>query len=223
MLGHTLYETRDFGFPLEYANTANLKKWKEITKKANFEELMHELFRIRTSKNGVFGIKIHYSHIKQFGGFDNLVKFFPNPHFVLLRRKELLKQAISLSIARQTGQWIASQKKLSETLNYDFEEILQNLKSINSENSNWKYLLETRSQKYIEIEYSDLISNIQCNLNKIYRFTGQAEPTNKIHKATTTKVQSDEINNEWYEKFLLDHQHRAAKSGWTLNRWKSIS
>ena len=33
MLGHALHNTHAFGFPLEYANPANLKKWKEKSAK----------------------------------------------------------------------------------------------------------------------------------------------------------------------------------------------
>lgn len=103
MFGHALYQTGKFGFPLEYGNAANLAEWKRRLKIEDFGQVMSEIQRRRTSPNGVFGIKIHYKHIKLLGGFDNLGKLFPGATYILLSRKDVMGQAISLSIAKQTG------------------------------------------------------------------------------------------------------------------------
>ncbi len=110
MLGHTLHETGAFGFPLEYANPANLREWKRRIEMESTEEVIRELTQRRTSPNGVFGIKLHYTHINVLGGFDGVQALFPEAYYVLLSRKDVLKQAVSLAIAKQTGVWIAGQQ-----------------------------------------------------------------------------------------------------------------
>ena len=83
MLGHALKKTNCFGFPLEYANPVNLSKWKSIFKTENLFDTLRELQHRRTSSNGIFSIKIHYSHIKQFGKFNQLNNFFPNAYYII--------------------------------------------------------------------------------------------------------------------------------------------
>src|SRR5690554_4240321 len=110
MLGHALQATGSFGFPLEYGNPSNLAEWKKRLGVDGLPELVSAIQAIRTSPNGVFSIKIHYPHIDNFGGIDVIKKLFPESYFVFLTRKDLLNQAISLSIAKQTGVWISGQK-----------------------------------------------------------------------------------------------------------------
>ena|SRR5690554_247963 len=86
MLGHLLYQTGAFGFPLEYANPRNLKEWHRRFALEDQREVFRNIQTKRTSPNGVFGVKLHYSHLSIVGGITQLLEDYPDPHFVILTR-----------------------------------------------------------------------------------------------------------------------------------------
>lgn len=121
MLGHAMWQTSQFGFPLEYLNPRNLSVWRKRFCSRNVADTLSAIERKRTSPNGVFGIKIHYSQLRQLGGFAGLAEYFPHACYVLLSRADVLMQAVSYSVALQTGVWIAGQKPINgQPLRYDF-------------------------------------------------------------------------------------------------------
>jgi LPS sulfotransferase NodH len=202
MLGHALFETKDFGFPLEYANAVNLEEWKKRLKTSSIGETISKLQKIRTSNNSVFSIKLHYQHIEQFGTFEQVQKVFPNAYYVILSRKELLKQAISLVIADQTGVWINGQEQTSSTVTYDSKEIDRQLRVVIKENASWRYTLALTGSNYIEMNFDDVKINMPQSIKKIAGFMGLNITKTIIPEFPTTKKQSSAINKEWESRFL---------------------
>jgi len=204
MLGHALHKTNSFGFPLEYTNPTNLLEWKRRFKEDDFYEALTLIQQRRTSPNGVFGIKIHYPHIKQFGGFDNLVKLFPNAYYILLSRKDVLKQAVSLSIASQTGVWISGQKPINNNPTYSYKHIDECLRETILNNSSWRYTLAASGCNYIELDFDHVRNNLTESLENIAEFVDIEITPNQIPKELVTKMQSKSINKEWKRKFIVD-------------------
>lgn len=206
MLGHALHQTNCFGFPLEYTNPANLAEWKRRLGKEHTNEVLTEIQRRRTSQNGVFGIKIHYSHVKEYGSFTELKRRFPEAYYVLLSRKDVLKQAISLSIARQTGVWIHGQQPKNDNPQYSLEGIDKCLRSILRENSSWRYALAANGCKFIEMDFDAIRNNLPVAINRIADFVGIKVDTDSIPSEQVTQQQSRDINAEWERQFLSDYK-----------------
>ncbi|MFB0981489.1 MAG: Stf0 family sulphotransferase [Alteromonadaceae bacterium] len=204
MLGHALHKTEAFGYPLEYANLANLNEWKKKLKTDNLQETIAELKKRRTSTNGVFGIKIHYSHIKQFGGFEKVLECFPDAYYILLSRENVLKQAVSLSIASQTGGWISGQKRVCNDPKYDFNHIDESLRNIILDNASWRYTLAANGCNYIEMDFDNICNNLADSLESIASFVGCKIDKTKIPKEQITKKQSNQRNTEWVAQFIAD-------------------
>ncbi|QTP59396.1 Stf0 sulfotransferase [Billgrantia antri] len=204
MLGHALHETHRFGFPLEYANPANLSEWKRRLDIDDLQGVMAEIKRRRTSPNGVFGIKLHYPHIKLFGGFDNVIKCFPDAYYILLSRKNLLKQAVSLSIASQTGVWISGQKAVNDNPQYDFAHIDKCLRETILNNASWRYTLAANGCNYIEMDFDHVRHDLDQAINDIARFMGIEIDPADIPRAPVTKKQSNLRNAEWEKRFISD-------------------
>lgn len=204
MLGHALHETKKFGFPLEYANFANLKEWEKRLNVDGIQQVIAKLKMLRTSPNGVFGIKIHYSQIEQFGNFESLLRYLPNAYYILLSRKNVLKQAVSLSIASQTGVWISGQKPINDNITYDFEEIDSCLRSIIRDNSSWRYTLSANGCNYIEMDFDHVRHDLPNSIKRIANFVGCEIDEADIPDTQITKKQSNEINKEWERKYLLE-------------------
>ena len=201
MLGHVLHETGAFGFPLEYVNRKNLDEWKLRLNRKTLPEVLDELRARRTSPNGVFGIKVHYSHIEEFGGFKAMCKMLPNPHFVLLTRQDVMAQAVSLAVARQTGSWISQQGKPAADPEYNFEDIEAGLRRVSLENASWRYTLAATGSKYMELNFADVKANTANSVLRIADFMDLAVESHRIPPTPVTKKQSNILNKQWQVRF----------------------
>lgn len=208
LLGHSLYETNTFGFPLEYANPVNLKKWSLIFDETDFNELLTKIESVRTSGNGVFSIKAHYSHLAGFGGMRGLLDRYRKPYFVLLTRSDSLKQAISLSIARQSGVWIQGQTAKSNKITYDFEDIRYCLKRTILQNASWKYQLASHNCNYIEIDFDIVKKDLPSAIKLISNFIQLEVSDDMIPIMPPTVKQSGIINKEWMERFIFESSNQ---------------
>ena len=204
MLGHALHKTNRFGFPLEYANPVNLAEWKRRLRTDDLQELIAKIKQRRTSPNGVFSIKIHYPHIKQFGSFNNLVNCFPNAYYILLSRNDVLKQAVSLSIASQTGVWISGQKPVNNNPRYDFSHINKCLRETILHHSSWRYSLAASGCNYILMDFDQVRQNLLESINTIASFIDIEIHPSEIPSEQVTKKQSNHRNTYWAKKFISD-------------------
>ncbi len=202
MLGHALHDTGLFGYPLEYVNPSNLEQWKKITQEDSFEGVLNSIKSRRTSSNGVFAIKVHYSHIKQFGSFQNFTKHFPEAHVVLITRKNILKQAVSFVIASQSGNWISGQTSKKKKPIYDGNRIKMIMKRTMLENASWKYNLQISGSNYLEMEFENIVANIPRAIHEVADFMNVDISHTSIPSKPVTKRQSSIINEEWEQKFL---------------------
>lgn len=199
-LGHLLHQTKCFGFPLEYVNPSNLAEWKKRLQTNSTEETLKKLQTIRTSENGVFSIKLHYHHLALLGGFEKLEALFPNAHFILLTRKDALKQAISTAIASQTGVWISGQTPTSDETCFDAKQINFYLKQVLLDSTSWKYLLVNHSANFIEMEFESIRDNVSKAMSTIAQFMDVELET--VDYTPKTKKQSNQLNKEWEKKYL---------------------
>lgn len=204
MLGHALHSTKKFGFPLEYANPVNVARWQKQLEIEHFSQLIEELKRRRTSPNGVFSIKLHYAHLEQFGGFKAFCDVFPDAYYVILTRKDVLRQAVSLSIANQTGVWIAGQEPIEENPQYSFDEIDGFLRHLVSTSSSWKYSLASSGCKTVEMFFEDVRAEPAIAISKIARFMNINICEDDLPAKQVTIRQSDERNAEWADRFIRD-------------------
>jgi LPS sulfotransferase NodH len=206
MLAHVLHETNHFGFPLEYANPGYLQEWKKVLGTSSVSETLRELLRNRTSPNGVFGIKVHYWQIRQLGGFAGMKELFPDPYYVLLSRRNVLKQAISWSIAAQTGVWIDGQREISTTPQYDYNDINWRLRRTILYNASWRYLLVANACQYLDISFEEAVENTGDSVRRIAQFMNLDLDVGVIPDQPVTKKQGSSLNNDWERRFLLDYE-----------------
>jgi len=206
MLGHALQKCGCFGFPLEYVNPSNLTQWKKRFHKDNLHDVLSEIQHHRTSPNGVFGIKIHYSHIDQFNGFNNLKDYFPNAYYIHLSRKNALKQAISMSIAEQTGVWISGQKPKNNNPQYSYKAIEKSLRQIIIDNASWQYILEANACNYMQMDFDFVRNNLALSIQKLAEFMDIKLDSGKFPDDQVTKKQSNDLNSEWENKFLTEYK-----------------
>ncbi len=218
MLGHALWKTGCFGFPLEYLNPGEFSRWADLTGKNTIEDILIELQKIRTSPNGVFAIKIHYAQIEQsIKSFKKLQSLFPNAYYVMLTRNCVLSQAVSLSKAKQTRTWLTDKAEEHQNLRYSFKEINRNIKFFLRQNSSWHYTLNIHKCKYMHITYEELELNLNQVISKIAKYVEVNIPVTNLECEKITHKQRDSINEEWKNKFLTEVLH--SKKNLVFDSW----
>lgn len=84
-----------------------------------------------------FSIKLHYSQMLWFrhlGG--DVLDAFPRSYYLLIKRKDVLSQAISHSLAAQSGVWLGSEIPANK-VEYNYSDIEDELKAILKHNAVW--------------------------------------------------------------------------------------
>lgn len=113
------------------------------------------LERHRTSSAGVLGINVHGKHLRR---FDEASTYFCSPDidFLWLQRRDKLRQAVSYSIARQTGQW-SSLFRSRAVARYDRSLILKSLRAIHEDEDLIAAYLHARGMSCSTIYYEDVV------------------------------------------------------------------
>jgi len=146
----------------------------------------------------------HFANIRKSFPILKIKKLIPNLKFIHLRRKNLVKQAISLYFCSKTKYFIVKNKKdLNKykkiKVDYNEENILNIYNKMIFRFNFWKPILT--NQNYIDVYYEDLIDNPKKTFLKIFKFIGIEMPDNLNTKSTL--VQSHPLKKV-YEKMFIE-------------------
>lgn len=158
-----------------------------------------------TQKNNCFISKISFLQLMLLSKFGQIPNIFNEPIFIWIRRKDILGQAISYSIANQTKQWVSFEPGLSVIPDYRKQEILDIVQDINMANSYFSNYFQIFNANCLEIVYEDLCVAPEFYLKKIGKLTNH-EITFKNLIPVKTQVQRSSINETFREKFRFDMQ-----------------
>jgi LPS sulfotransferase NodH len=192
------------GFPLEYFTPKNFVIWRQRFGTKKIKDTFEMIKRYRTSPNGCFGCKLHFSHFKLLFEKYKIEDLFPAAKFIYIRRKNLLNQAVSLAKARMTESWISAQKPVKDA-KYSAGAIEIALKDIVRDNARWEYLFTRRGWPFLGLYYEDFIANPWRAIQEVGQFL-KVEIKSEIHLAPrqTPKKQSDDINKQFKDFYLSE-------------------
>ena len=208
LLGHSLFQTGQLGFPLEYFNPVNFVEWRRRFETNGIEDTLTRLKRIRTSPNGVFGCKLHFDHFETVANGSNFETLFPNAKFVFIQRKDLLSQAVSLAKAQGTGAWISKQVAVREA-EYRRDSIDRALRKITRDNACWDYLLSSRDWPLLRVFYEDFVDEPKEVLGRIAHFLEVDLPSSQaLDEIDLPQKQRNETNNAFKTKYIEETTQR---------------
>jgi glycosyltransferase involved in cell wall biosynthesis/LPS sulfotransferase NodH len=200
LLCRALWETGQAGFPHEYFHsTKHMPILKKRWHTKDFCTYLQELKIKRSTRNGVFGCKVHFQQYQhQLQGKD-LHSLLPNPQFIYIHREDHLRQAISLARGIQTKQWCSDEIAQHHPV---FDRILidECLKRISYEEKGWKNFFVAHQISPMFITYEDFIAAYAETIKMVLQHIGvkqiQEIPDYPIQKM------ADHINEEWYTRYL---------------------
>jgi len=185
-----------------------------------WEEHLERTFRLGTSDNGVFGAKLmwnqlpdleqHATAMPEFaglGGSELLDRLLGNPSYVWLRRRDKVRQAISLWRALQTRTWRAEHPAAEgeePTVSYSFRGIEHLRRRLSADDEAWgRFFLHSLIDP-LELAYEDDVSPDPAGaVARVLARIGVGLPPGWMPDAGTAQ-QSDELNDEWYVAYHRD-------------------
>jgi LPS sulfotransferase NodH len=196
-----MLSTGVLGSPLEYLHPGHLEKWKMKYGVTDFEGVMSNLFKNRTSPTGWFGVKAHWTQFEPIANTQSHLQAIAFSKYIRIFRSDSIAQAISLVIARKTSAWI-SFHQVQKQPKYDFRAIQGALAEIEEQNGKWDTFFERNGIQPLMIEYEALSELPEEALNNILSYFDLKIESQK--PGPVPERQSTELNSIWKRRYLED-------------------
>lgn len=146
------------------------------------------------TRGGVTGVKVHGDQLRRHGLADLLPREFPGTRYVLLSRRDRVRQAVSLARAIQTGAWTSRDAPRGAPA-YDREQIARCLADIEGQHQAWEDFLASRGITPLRVDYEDLVGDREGTVRRVLAFLGAPAPA-RIPPPRLAR-QADAISEEW--------------------------
>ena len=162
---------------------------------------LQHLIRTRTSRYGVWTMKVHWDHFHDtFLGAGLDLTWFGVPCEVIhLVRNDKLAQACSLVRAGQTGLWSSDRRSgtgLQPT--YDQAEIVKSLVWLRQQDESWdRYFAASRIEP-LTMSYESLVAGEDFEVERALALVGQPRVAGL---SSPLRRQADHISDAWIERF----------------------
>ena len=163
---------------------------------------------------GCFGTKLFPKEISLvLAGYGSLEAFFEQPsiRYVYLRRRDVVRQAISQYVATESGVWFkyAGDRSEATEVPYDREAIAEALREIEWGESYLDAFFSERGEAPLLLWYEDVIANLDEALDRIAAHAGVA-------RAPTTRGsglfarQANAVNEALHARFMEETRTQPA-------------
>lgn len=219
-LGRALASTKLVGTPEEWFQNTNMEHCRRrygLPADLPNHDIRSEIIASETIANGWFSIKIMWEtfyclleHMRLFPGNEGktdrqiLEMHFPNPVYLLMRREDKLKQAISYVKASQTGIWEYRGKKQhydEDLLRFDYLAIEAVKRKLEANEDKWLHFMDANGIQPLIVTYEELVKDYEGTLLKILKFAGFRDAEIPDIAKNEMRRMSDKTNSIWLEEF----------------------
>ena len=185
-------------------------------------EAIQVLIRHDNTPNGVFGAKVHWDQVESIAclsGYEGpshtfLLKEFPSARYIYLTRRDTLAQAVSLSIAQQTGKWWLLKGEDPSRWHtakpvFDAEKILALEQDLIRQNQAWEEFFQTEEIKPLRMEYETLVKNYRGEVGRTLDFLGLDPQIAQTIPDPQLQKQGTELNKQWLDLLRAPVKHAA--------------
>ena len=211
LIAEALRRTSSAGVPAEYFNTRQVAAYaKRVGHQPSLKEYILFLEKHRTSSNGVFGVKMHFRHLRRFPNQDLALAYLKRfQSYVLVTRRNVVAQAVSLVRAGATDMWNTDDPKSAERIRttqtaYDKSAIAYWVAEILRAERAWNALLAQVSGSLLTITYEELISDFEAVMRRIADHIGMCHLDSPALREPSLLKLSGNSNQEFEERFLAE-------------------
>jgi LPS sulfotransferase NodH len=162
----------------------------------------------RSTANGVFGLKAHFSQLSRLLHFQSVAKLFEGARVIRIRRHDLVRQAISYYVADKTGVWSTfdtGSAAAGPSLEYSGVAIELFLSMLLAEEAGWERLLADRDSPVLDVWYEDLVAATDSVCRSVCSHVG-VHPTSTFDLASIGLQRTSTARAaEWKRRFCAEH------------------
>jgi len=205
LLCQYLASTGLLGRPREYFNAPGRRMFDDPDYPDGREKQIEQVLTTGATANGIYGIKMFPEYIDAVAEALPWTQRLPNLRFVLLRRHDLLGQAISFVRGLQTSQW-RSTVPAQDTPSYDGDLIYERLRGIVRDYARWELFFARNGIAPARVAYETLVDDPQGCVDQVAGMFGLAGRTPIDRTQITLQVQRDALTEEWRARFLAERR-----------------
>ncbi len=216
LLGVLLRECKMMGVPHEYLHPtihfpALARRSGLIASggSVNVDKYLAWLRRRRSTKNGVFGLKAHFSHLGPLAHRPSVAQWIKGARLIRIRRRDVVLQAISYYTALETGVWATvdvSAIAAAPSPDYNARLIEKCVRAILEEDAGWNRLFAQKGLTPFDVWYEDLIATPDSVCRSVCNHVG-VEPAYTFDLAAVPlKRLASSRAEEWKQRFCAEHQ-----------------
>lgn len=204
LLGQYLSSTGVLGNPLEYFNAAARRTLGYPDYPDDPARQIEWILSEGAMPNGIYGVKIFPAQFDEVEKSVPWTWLLPNLTFVLLKRRDLLEQAISAVRAEQTKQWRSTQVAQG-TARYDGAQIYGRLQDIALDYARWDLFFARKGIAPTTIVYEDMLADPQAAVDQVAKLFGLCGKARVAAERIDLVAQRDAVTNEWRVRFLAEY------------------
>ncbi|MBO6635495.1 Stf0 family sulfotransferase [Parvibaculum sp.] len=169
----------------------------------SFPEYCAAVKRKMAGQGGAFAAKVSWNQLFFLRRLGLLDSIFEDPRYVLIRRRDLVAQAVSKSIAVQTRRFKSSHPDKGIEPKYDFRDIAGTIRSITTSNGIFMEFFAVTGAPYFEIVYEDFVADPAAHTERLCRWLSLPATAMNDEKIGL-RVQRNELNEAFQRRFVED-------------------
>jgi LPS sulfotransferase NodH len=190
----------------------------EIYGKKSLEEFRELVWEFGSSKNGVFGIILHWNYLHHvIKNYQSLPQYqamnaaelfdalFSNPKYIWIQRRDKVLQAISWIKAAHTGVWSqpkdAAEASSTKELLYDYYRIDLHYNFFVEWEKAWLDFFASHKIEPFIVVYEDLVENYEQTQLELLNFLEIPYDDTMTFAKRKLQKQGDRINEVWAKKY----------------------
>ena len=191
-----------FGEPLNHKLVIRSSEREHITSLADY--LRWEMEHLRR-EGCMFGMKAGYGQAMMLVRSGAIPRFFKDIRWVMVRRKDILAQAISFSIANQTKQWSSKMQGKGQMVEYRFEDIQKRLKGLSRAYDAMNAFCSLQDIEPYRIDYDDFVANPRKGGAQLASYLGVTRVVFD-EAVLTMREQRKNMNQEFRDNFVKQYR-----------------
>jgi LPS sulfotransferase NodH len=237
LLSVGLASTGAAGNPREWFNPLERQRWAALWRLENDSDLTPEAYlRLVRAKsataNGVAGLKLHHLQLdslrkiaEPLEGFNGLTPveamkaLFPEARYIWLRRRDKIRQAISLQLAFETREWwsVTGARPVSDAQDsaepmFDPHAIARCEAVLRRDDARWSRFFRANGIEPLVVHYEDLAADYVGSIRKVIQWLGVAGAADLPVPQPHFQRQSSARNEAWRQQYLAFRKAAGASS-----------
>jgi trehalose 2-sulfotransferase len=227
LLSDALTATKKAGDPREWFNPLERQRQRALWRMDHDSDMtaadyLRAAARESMTANGVSGIKLHFyqleflkqavAHLDGMHGLTPqhcLLRLFPGAKYIWLRRRDKIRQAVSLQIAVETNQWRPQENGISQKtrrLRFEPEKIAHWETVLKRQDEGWARFFHEHRIAPEEIYYEALAADYPGSIRKTLEWIGvDGASAIQIAKSRLRPI-SGALNDDWTMRYAKHQQ-----------------